>query len=185
MNEERSSVTKLEAAKRQLETGVRMFFEESDPIAIHTLVFAAHQILYDIGKKRGMVSILKGNPMIKVESRKLYDSMLTEAANFFKHGKYDSNDSISFNPRVNEYFLVDAAEIYLQLAPDSTPPIFHLMRAWFRLANPHIFSKVPETRRLIQLCEIIKLYPNDKKRFLVMEKGIVEAIKSGTIINHS
>src|SRR5205814_1397104 len=44
-------ITKLEAARRQIETAITLWFSESDPVSIHTLVSAAHRLVYDINSK--------------------------------------------------------------------------------------------------------------------------------------
>ena len=46
-------VSKLEAARRQLETAVRLYFASQDDVAIHTLAAAAHQVLADLKKAQG------------------------------------------------------------------------------------------------------------------------------------
>ncbi len=51
------SVSKLEAAERQLVTAVRLFVKGEDPISIHTLMAAAYEVLRDLGKARGVKSI--------------------------------------------------------------------------------------------------------------------------------
>lgn len=50
-------VAKLDAAKRQLETAIRLYFASADPVSIHTLTAAAYQLLLDLNKKAG------GEPM--------------------------------------------------------------------------------------------------------------------------
>jgi len=37
-------ISKLDAAKRQLETAIRLYFNEADPVSVHTLAGAAHTI---------------------------------------------------------------------------------------------------------------------------------------------
>jgi hypothetical protein len=45
------TISKLDAAKRQLETVIRLYFSNGDPVAIHTLTGAAHTVVRDIGAK--------------------------------------------------------------------------------------------------------------------------------------
>jgi hypothetical protein len=45
--------TKIAAAKRQLDTAIRMYFVHEDKLSIHTLVAAAFRVLRDLIKKRG------------------------------------------------------------------------------------------------------------------------------------
>jgi hypothetical protein len=46
-------ITKIAAAKRQLEAAIRMFFTREDELAIHTVAAAAFRVLRDIKGKRG------------------------------------------------------------------------------------------------------------------------------------
>jgi hypothetical protein len=46
-------LTKIAAAKRQLDTAIRLYFAHDDELSIHTLVAAAFGILRDLIKKRG------------------------------------------------------------------------------------------------------------------------------------
>lgn len=46
-------VTKLVAAKRQLQAGIRLFFLEEDELAIHTVASAAYGLLKDLKRDRG------------------------------------------------------------------------------------------------------------------------------------
>jgi hypothetical protein len=41
----RMKITKLDAAKRQLATAIRLYFEDRDPVSVHTLVMAAGEII--------------------------------------------------------------------------------------------------------------------------------------------
>jgi hypothetical protein len=51
MNIER--ITKLDAAIRQLDTAITLWFTEADTISIHTLACSAHQIIHDINQQKG------------------------------------------------------------------------------------------------------------------------------------
>ena len=54
-------ISKLDAAKRHLETAIRLYFNYGDPIAIHTLACAAHGILSDLNEEH------KGNRNKRLE----------------------------------------------------------------------------------------------------------------------
>ena|SRR5436305_13488939 len=41
-------ISKLDAARRQLETAILLYFNEADPVSIHTLAAASHEILRDL-----------------------------------------------------------------------------------------------------------------------------------------
>ena len=52
-------ITKLESARRQIETAVQLFFNEDDIVSLHTLTAAAHQLLTDLSFKSGQTSNIK------------------------------------------------------------------------------------------------------------------------------
>jgi len=45
-------VSKIEAARRQIELSIRLLFHNEDPIGIHSLASAGFRILRDLGKTR-------------------------------------------------------------------------------------------------------------------------------------
>jgi hypothetical protein len=47
-------ITKIEAAKRQLNIAIYLFFSDYDLISTHTLSAAARGILYDLAKKENI-----------------------------------------------------------------------------------------------------------------------------------
>jgi hypothetical protein len=52
--EAEASVSKLDAARRQLDAAIRMYLANEDELAIHTLAAAAYRILRDLLEKRGL-----------------------------------------------------------------------------------------------------------------------------------
>jgi hypothetical protein len=127
-------VSKLDAARRQLETAVRLYFAEADPVAIHSLTAAAHRLLSDVNKYRG------GGPMLLETVLKLVlpDKVavvkrhLNAAANFFKHAAQDPGDVYTFNPAQTEFMLLDACSKYKDLTGELVP-ILAVYSLWFWL----------------------------------------------------
>jgi hypothetical protein len=52
------TVTKLDAAKRQLRTALRLWFDDGDPVSIHTLLAAAHEIIHTLYRRKGLRDLL-------------------------------------------------------------------------------------------------------------------------------
>jgi hypothetical protein len=52
------TISKLDAAKRQLETVIRLYFSNGDPVAIHTLTAAAYNVIRDVTARRGVEPML-------------------------------------------------------------------------------------------------------------------------------
>ena len=103
------TVTKLDAARRQLRTAIRLWFNDGDPVAIHTLAYAAYEIIHVVSKKRNRTRLLVfDSPMIKNEYRSAWNKKIKEHANFFKHANIDPDGSIAFVPALSILFLTAA-----------------------------------------------------------------------------
>lgn len=135
-------ITKLSAARRQLETAVKLYFYDEDPVSIHTLVNAAHEILSVLKKTRGAGSMIVSDELIKEPYKKQVRAKIKEAANFFKHGKRDPNLAIDFNPNINEPYLIDACEAYMLLTGEKVHS-FTVFRTWFNCKYPNVLN-IPE-----------------------------------------
>ena len=126
-------VSKLEAAKRQLETVIRLYFSNGDPVSIHTLTAAAYNILHDVTKQKGAEPmVIKGQMLdyAKPEYRQMIKGKVSEAENFFKHADRDHEATLDFNPDMSDLLIIDACAQYKKLAGEE-PPLFVIYRIWF------------------------------------------------------
>lgn len=116
-------VSKLDAARRQLETAVRLYFAEADPISIHTLTSAAYQLLADINRRIGGAPMLREQIPTWVRSDATAEARrkLAEAENFFKHADRDPESVLEFNPNATWLSLYDGCRKYQELANESVP----------------------------------------------------------------
>ena len=53
-------LSKMDAAESQRATAIRLHAEKADPVSVHTLPWAAYDILHDIGRPMGLEAMLKG-----------------------------------------------------------------------------------------------------------------------------
>ncbi len=181
-NGKRIKISKIDAARQQLETSIKMFFKDECPISIHTLVVAAHEVLWNLAQKRNLQSLLKKNPTIKEDKRNDFYQMVTTAENFFKHADRDPDGTLDFNPEVTQYFLIDAIEMFQQLYLGlKIPPIMALMKGWFQIAKPQIFVDSSQSILLQKLCQRINLKPDDKSKFLEWEKEFIRMENEGLV----
>ena len=103
------NVPKLEAARRQLATAIQLWFHDVDEVSIHTLAFAAYEVIHYVSKKRGRTrDLLFDTILVKDEHRKVLNTWVKKAANFFKHADQDPDETIDFQPRVSEGFIMFA-----------------------------------------------------------------------------
>jgi hypothetical protein len=101
----KNTLSKIEVAYRQLDIAIKLWFQEWDPIAIHTLVCSSHQIISDIIHYRGGSSPLFDNPYIKNGFEKIAKRHFHKYYNFFKHANHDPDMFMEFNSSANEYFI--------------------------------------------------------------------------------
>lgn len=143
-------VEKLDAARRQLETAVRLYFSESDPVSIHTLTSAAYQILSDVNRARGGSPMLKEQipTWVRPDATEESKKRLNEAANFFKHADRDHDGVLEFVPGQTELLLYDAVRKYRELTGESVP-ILGVYDAWFWLGPGAVFVKGPTLEKAV------------------------------------
>jgi hypothetical protein len=103
-------VTKLDVAKRQLETAILLYFNNSDPVSIHTLAAAAYNILRTLNKNVGDIMLKDCGQFLNAEQQKEFHRCVNEAENFFKHADRDADKSYKFKPESTEAMLVEAAQ---------------------------------------------------------------------------
>jgi hypothetical protein len=122
-------LSKLDVARRQLETAIRLYFSMGDPVSIHTLTSAAYQVLRDLNKAHAWAPMLKDAlpELVRQEDRDAVTKKLNEAVNFFKHADRDRAEVLEFKQEQTELFLFDACQKYRLLTSEAVPVL--LLRA--------------------------------------------------------
>ncbi len=138
--EEEIEVTKLDAARRQLETAVRLYFADADAVSTHTLSCAAHEILETLHIKQGGVptTMHKLNPRLRDDVRNEFHTLITEARNFFKHAKSDPDITLHFNTRWTDSYLLDACQLYQRLTGKKNS-MCNLFLRWMGIQHPRLY----------------------------------------------
>lgn len=133
-------ITKLDAARRQLETAITLWFHEADPVSIHTLTMAAHGILRAINRKRGGRPMMgEPNPRIRPGFEKEWANVVSEASNFFKHGSRDPLGTLHFAPESNMPLLFDACAVFMETSQESRP-LMELLKFYTIVHHPQLFT---------------------------------------------
>lgn len=154
-------ISKLDAVRRQLETAIRLYFSNGDPVSIHTLTAAAYNITRDINKK------MEGSPLLIKElflkcvregHEERIRKKLNEAENFFKHADRDHQAVIDFNPELSEMLVLEACSAYYKLSGEF-PPLFKLFQSWFIANHQDLFNFPDEQAKVIAMAgqNVIKL----------------------------
>ena len=90
-------ISKLEAAKRQLDVAIRLLFDGDDPVAVHTLVGAASLIISDLVEHyHPDNSWDKFAQEANQITNQQYFKVMREPQNFLKHAKYDPGATFDF-----------------------------------------------------------------------------------------
>jgi len=160
-------IKKLEAAQRNLKAAIRLFFEERDAVAVHTLAAAAQGVLRDIARSRNLdhTSILHDHPHVDQEVRREWINALNAPRNFFKHADKDPEGSLEFDEHENVLVLLDAVLILFELHA-------HIQEAgvfigWFTTANPKMRSAI-SGNQIGDYCVRNNIRPDEMGRFLEM-----------------
>ncbi|SRR6266571_89482 len=132
-------VDKLDAARRQLESAITMFFEDWDVVSQHTLISAAYGVLYDLSKHHGIGGSVKDSPLVRPEDRKGFISAIHLPQNFFKHAREDCGAKLTFRYQVSHFFLFDAIRLFVLLRRTATEPM-KVFLVWFQLRYPDLLS---------------------------------------------
>jgi hypothetical protein len=132
-------ITKFDAARRLLETAIILWFHDGDPVSVHTLTMASHEILRVINKSRGAEPMLSDpSPSIREEYTDFYRELMLKSYNFFKHSSRDADKTHLFPPEHNQLVLLDATEAYHRLTNDIRP-LFKLFKWYMRTHEPRLF----------------------------------------------
>lgn len=139
MTQSKIKVTKRDAAVRQLTAAIRLFFQQGDILAVHTLAAAALQVLLDLGKRAGFVSPIRDPIRIRPERMKEWLQALSKTENFLKHADRDPDDVLEFDPETTAFHIFEAVAIAQGLLKwDARERL--AFESWFVNAHPNVFK---------------------------------------------
>ena len=136
-------VTKLEAAERQLQAAAHLFMTDQDPVAIHTLVGAAFQVLSDLASRENRkMQVDAWSDLFEEPDRTTLRNALRFPQNYFKHADRPSDpEKTTFSPELTSLLIMDAA-LELNRQKGSIPVALLAFGSWYSLENPHRFQKM-------------------------------------------
>lgn len=135
-------VKKIEAANRQLQTAITLWFADADQISVHTLACAAHQIIHDINTKRKDSKLLLNSDVINEEFRKEYLNEMRKAMRFFKHADKDPDPHgmLEFTPAITDLFILFSI-IGLKRLDVSQSEMAAAFLLFYAIKNPNLIVK--------------------------------------------
>ena len=126
--------TKLDAARRQIETAIRMLFSGEDPVAIHTLASAGLKLLQDLAKQTNTDSLFSS--IIKPGKEKEVWAIIRRAYNFLKHADSDPHAVIEgVKEEANDVLLFIACNYYRDLTQQPTATMLCFV-SWYAAFHP-------------------------------------------------
>lgn len=137
------TVTQLEAARRQLKTAIWLWADDGDPVSIHTLAYAAYQIVHDVNRQRKGPPLLLDSELIRHEKRSEWVNIVKSDANYFKHAdsrrKYKPPPSIDFDPSSNEHFFAFTI-LGLKGMGEQLTPLEVAFEVWHGVNRPELLN---------------------------------------------
>jgi hypothetical protein len=131
-----SIVSKLEAAERQLDMAIRLFFKREDAVSVHTLAAAAYQIITDICKQKGIERELEDSEILdEFGVKRELLAQIRRPQNFFKHADNDIDGQVKLKPMQTALFIMSSAQYLLRLRAVQSPEC-EVYRIWFILLFP-------------------------------------------------
>jgi hypothetical protein len=148
-------ISKLDAAHRQLQTAIRMWFYDADPVSTHALAYAAYEVVHDVSKARNpnRPDMLFDSKHIKPDKRKEFIRTFKEAANFFKHANRDPHAFVNFTPGLTQVLIFYA--IYgIELSGEMLADELLIFKYYLQITTPQILSE--EVRKVIADSRFVK-----------------------------
>lgn len=135
-------VTKLDAARRQLQTAIQLWFEDGDVISVHTLSAAAHGIIHDLNRAKKGPPLLFDSPTFDKKFKQQAVSILKSFENFCKHAdsRKHKETEMEFEPEATIGFIFTC--IYgLTFLKEPLTPLETAFRSWVWVNRPNFLNE--------------------------------------------
>jgi hypothetical protein len=160
------TITKLDAARRQIETAVLLYFNKRDALSIHTLAAAAQGILTVLIERAGKTTPLQDSiaAAVPAELKDRVHQALRGPQNFLKHADRDPDGELQFSPELTEAILFDAVAAYSRLTGERSPVLEAFVLS-YAADHPDFFAATnPQSAELLRASK--RVFANDKLSIL-------------------
>lgn len=160
-------VGRLEAARRQLQTAITLWFNEGDEVSIHTLAYAAYEIIHVVSKKRNpnRHDLLFDASFIKDEYRGEVNKFYKKPGSFFKHANKDGEVTVEFTPLLTQLFLI-CAVVGVQYCNEKHNEEEDAFMQWLYIQRPDLlsdeWSKLLEQSISVELMASMRTIPRNE-----------------------
>jgi hypothetical protein len=152
-------VSKRDAAVRQLNEAIRLFFRRGDMLAVHTLTGASFQLFADLAKISGIVSRFRSEELIRPERMTEWIQALNSTQNFLKHADRDPDETLSYVEEGTLLFLYEAVELAGRVLPQDTRERL-AFRIWFVFSFPDLIE--PDRLESLRAANTVGLDQTDR-----------------------
>jgi hypothetical protein len=154
-------ILKFDAGRRQLKMAIRLWFQDDDPVSIHTLAAAAYEILHNLSRLKGGTDLLFDSKAIREDYRKDFIKRIKSTSQFFKHADRDPDGTAELSTLDTEVLLIYSM-IALSRMGKKLSMEENAMLLWLSFSNPEII--MGEEARL-------KISPQTFREFNSIPKG--------------
>lgn len=111
------SVSKLDAAARQLQMTIVLYFQDGDVLAVHTLAAAARGVLHDLLVHRKELAGVRypTTNRVRTKASRYVARRVDETSGFLKHADRHPDRMLEFNSNWTDCLLYDAITMHLKL----------------------------------------------------------------------
>lgn len=191
-------ITKIDAAEQQLNTAIRLFFENRDSLSAYVLAVASREVTNDLVESRYSELYQRelarvGDPQkvrlsirdewkirIKSECQRDFFRLDHKVQNFLKHADQDPNAEIKqITGRQLAFAIISAIWNYVLLARCRTAEMA-IFFAWFEVAEPQVIRDSPEhediNKASLEMRNFIGRDPYGRETLLNIYKAMQEKI---------
>ena len=173
MDDEHIHITKLEAAQRQLDAAIRLLFDDSDSVAVHTLVGAASVIISNLVEKHHPD---KSWDKFAQEANKItareYFQVMRKPQNFLKHASDDANAALDFDPKDAESIAFWAVMNLGNLAPLSMEA--SVLQLWYLACHaPTLELNIEPYKRALEVFGDLRNKPR-AQRLAIAKRTLIK-----------
>ncbi len=136
------NLSKLDVARSQLLTAIRLYWDDGDPVSVYTLASNAWEIIYELCRVKNIDSISDDiQSHIGIGKKLKRDYINKPFRNFFKHADTDHDDILNgFSDSCNDGMLYMSVEDFIRLS-DKSPLEFQVYQLWYLSRNPDKLRK--------------------------------------------
>lgn len=140
MTERNIRLTKFDAARRQLRTAIELWFADGDPVSIHTLAYASHEVIHRLFRNQGLKDLFFDSSAIAPEGKQVFLQVFKNPANFIKHANQEVNpdDEIKFSPFANDVYILFSLDGLRRMGREMERTDLAFL-VWYQINNPEYF----------------------------------------------